>query len=265
MTFKFAQKSSSLTAFSVIAAAAAFVGFSNSVHAADILLRYEFDNGAADTSGFDNHGTINGAVVAGGVAVFNNPSGVPAANQFIALPSAGLTSLNTDSFSIAVRYKSTDEGLINGRLFGNSSLVLDYNDGGKDVSYAGLLGTFVVGRDGPLSVNGDVTDGNFHWQVLVVDRGTQIARHYVDGVKTGETTISAAAFSFSNLYLGANSGGLSYGARQTEVDELRIYRGVDLPTTLTGPVSTPDGGGTLAMLGLGAVGLLGMRARGGKD
>jgi len=68
------------------------------------------------------------------------------------------------------------------------------------------------------------TDGAFHCQVLVFDRGIGSIRHYVDGIETAAVTqVSLGPLKLNGLVVGATQALDTFGAKAT-VDDLRLYR-----------------------------------------
>ncbi|TAN50348.1 MAG: hypothetical protein EPN21_09135, partial [Methylococcaceae bacterium] len=168
----------------------ATVGNAN-VSSANLLVHYDFNGNTNDTSGNNNHGTLFGtpSFVAGesdGAVYINNPYHSATGTQYIHLPSMDL---GTSSFTIAIKYKSTDTDKANGRLFGhysgsNNDIAMNYMAGGSSPSTAnpniaggmGSRGGVTAGQNDP---NGYATDGAWHWQILVLDRDAGALRLYL--------------------------------------------------------------------------------------
>ncbi len=206
---------------------------------AGLVAHYQLDGNVNDSSGFGNHGTLTGApnfvASPGGQAIeFNNPVGFGIADQLMLLPN-NFGSLENASFSIAIRMRSIDTSQINGRLFGNnfSAAGMGFGYNREHSSNAGIFlrDTAVNGPsffDNTAGSEGFVVDGNWHWMVLVVDRSAQIATAWIDGNSQSQSIAGLGATSFANLRLGAlddihSPTGDAFGARNTWVDDLRIY------------------------------------------
>ncbi len=204
------------------------------------VVNYKFNGNFLDSSGSGNDGTAAGSIsfVAGQdgqAAYFDNPSGSSFASQWIDLPnSASITSLALKSFTYALRIRSTDTNQINGRLFGNaapvgsgSGIVLDYNAGGVPEAYHSVQGTYAVLSSA--DVAGDprayVTDGNWHWIAVVVDRSNNLTLQYVDGSLVSSESLGAEIgfISMSDLAIGRVTGQPHYAARLTAVDEFLLF------------------------------------------
>ncbi len=204
---------------------------------AEQILHYTFDNGATDVSAHGYHGTIIGSptVTSGqtGYALsFNNPYGDQAATQYVTLPD--LTSiLGQSSFTIAIKYKSTDSSGYNGRLFGNTwvnnGLCLNINSPTRPAPNGCLVNGSNYALYGNFNPDGTpvTTDGQWHRAVLSVHRDMQTAAFYIDG-----NPVSASAFdffhntSFANLAIGANGGSgynESHYAAKAVVDDVQIF------------------------------------------
>jgi hypothetical protein len=236
---------------------------------AEIILQYSFSGSAADVSGHGNGGVVTGPVtyVPGhdGQAIhFDNPAGGNSATQYVALPN--LASLNSSTFSFAIEMRSTDTSQNNGRLFGNNfssaGIVLDYNEGITAKSGMGVRDTngFFPGVFGPTAgPEAIVTDGKWHWMVLVVDRAANQMRGYIDLNSEQVDITGLAATSFTGLLIGSgnDSGVTTYAARLTDVDEFRLYdhalTQAEVVALVAGPVAAPQplslsGGAALILL-----------------
>jgi len=199
-----------------------------------LVLWWDFaDETATDRSGFQNNGTVYGTpVFANGTVRFDNPPGDQQANQWIALPySASISALETNSFTIAIRYKSTDTSQQNGRLFGKYSggVVLDYNSGGIACAYS-RVGDGVRDMVLPPSIYTDcsesaqTTDGAYHWQVVSLDRANGLATQQIDIGHAGSASFTnLGRVDLDGLVLGATRPSDTYAARQTTVDEVVIF------------------------------------------
>jgi hypothetical protein len=199
-----------------------------------LILHYDFNGDVQDTSGNGNHGKVQGAIrYAGGAkgdlaVVFDNPTGMFVATQWIGIPySSTIRSLETDSFTVVLLYKTEDSSGNNGRLFGHfpPSIAIDYNGHIAQQAFGALAdGTKTYFLGYPTATNPiSTTDGGFHCQVMVLDRRTATAQHYVDGVETHSlTNVALNALDFNGLVVGATLESDTYGAKAV-VDDLRLY------------------------------------------
>jgi hypothetical protein len=201
----------------------------------ELVLHYSFDENANDISGNNNHGQINGTPTFvdtdyGKGIYFNNPSGYSTITQWIQLPnSASITGLESSSFTINIRYKTTDKSQINGRLCGsiynNSGIVIDYNAGDTPSAFAHVLdgsNNYILGR---FATNAVISDGNWHNQTVVVNRQTKTISEFIDGKLIDEikyTTLNQV--NFKDMVIGASRLNDTYGARLTTVDDFKIFR-----------------------------------------
>jgi hypothetical protein len=268
LTRRVRAATSAVTAIASLVSAAAHGG---------LLVQYKFDGDTLDSSGNGHHATFHGgSYVAGetdGAIHFNNPSGAAVATQYVTIPNAAeILDLGDASFSFAIKYRSTDTALQNGRLFGVNSgstyLVYNYNAGGtaqSHGSFGGTEGTFNYGnRDtpNPLAIT---TDGDWHWAVVVLNRDTSTVSYYVDA-----NVISSASYAalgevpFANLTIGRFNGdgtdsSTSYGARLTSVDEFRLY---DHALSAAEVSAIPEPSALVGALLMGTAGLLAVRRHG---
>lgn len=197
-----------------------------------LILWWDFSSGnSTDISGFQNHGTVHGSpVFISSTVQFSNPSGNQPASQWIAVPySASIRALETNSFTVAIRYKCSDTAEQNGRLFGNTTnLLMDYNAGGITCAYSqfrtsGGYYTVPTNYAGCIDTS-QTTDGADHWQVFCLDRTTGNATQYIDATNAGSVHIpSFSSGNMSGLVLGATMLNDNYGARLTTVEDLCIF------------------------------------------
>lgn len=209
---------------------------------AALILHYTFNQNTAyyvgsglvaDVSFHGYNGTIVGqpSVVAGDsldALFFNNPTADQTATQYVTLPDL-TPALADSSFTIAIKYKSTDATGGNGALFGNdwatgNGLAWNINSYNRPapnglISEAGnyfLFGNFAA--DGtPVT-----TDDAWHRAVLTVDRTAQTMRFYVDGSLVSSTSgLGALHTSFANLAVGAVQNA-AYGANAA-VDDFQVF------------------------------------------
>lgn len=204
---------------------------------ADLVVHYEFSGNAVDTTGNGNNGTMNGPLSFAssplGQSVFlANPTGFGAATDFISLPD-NFASLENSSFSIAIRMRSLDTAQVNGRLFGNnfsqSGVGIGYNR--EATANAGIFvrdnttGAFFF--DTAAGPEGLVTDGDWHWMGMVVDRTNNMAYAFIDDVVNSQGIGGMGSISLSNLRIGSltnpSAFGDSFGAKDTWVDDFRVY------------------------------------------
>jgi len=201
-----------------------------------LVAYYPFDGNANDASGNGNDGVITGNVVyvqgrndLDQAVYFNNPYGSVTANQYMSLPySQSIQNMESSSFTISIFYKTTDNFQYNGRLFGNAPyFVMDYNAGNKAQAYSHVSdgsNNYYVAKSADNNPNAITTDGQFHWQSLVLDRENNSLSQYIDGNLIDVTDISAIeSINLNGLVLGASRVPDTYGARLTAVDELRLY------------------------------------------
>lgn len=252
------------------------VGLLAEPSSAGLVVQYNFDGSALDSSGLGNHGTITGSpsFVPGqtGQAIsFNNPAGQVLATQWVSLPNnPSITNLNNSSFTFAILYRSTDTSLGNGRLFGHaSSLLYVYNAGGVPGSYVqirdatGELGTIPEALNDPRTYT---TDGQWHWGITVFDRSAKELRYYVDTNLVATRPFSTfGPVLFSDLSIGRinhqDASFRTFGARLTAVDNFQLHDralSADEIHALVNPTGVPEPG-ALALLGTGALGLFGYR------
>lgn len=200
-----------------------------------MVLWWDFANGtAADRSGYQNNGIVAGTpVFTNGTVFLNNPVGQVTSTHWIEVPySASIRDLETNSFTLAVRYKSTDTGRQNGRLFGNYTNGMVYNAGNQTCAYSGLRNS--IGQDVtiPSTITGpnpclntaQTTDGNYHWQILCVDRTQARATQYVDATHVASESIAGfGRVGLQKLLLGTDPVYHWFGARQTTVEDVCIF------------------------------------------
>ena len=246
---------------------------------AGIIVYYPFDGNAADLSGNGNHATVTGNIgwVAGehdGAMFVNNPQAETLANQFVTLPnSLSILSLGESSFSFAIKYKTTDTS--NGRLFGAATgvigsatgMALTYSGGGTD-TYGFVAGDEAGVKYGHAGTPNDpgipsaiTTDGLWHWVVVVHDRDAKTIDYYVDEqMITSHENITLGTVSFSDLTIGKYNGPIStdawYSARNTSVDEFRLYSHAIEPMDVYLPVPELAGSTRSVSMLLGLAGFL---------
>jgi hypothetical protein len=202
-----------------------------------LVLYYTFESNKTEVEDKSRnliHGTINGAtwVKTGegqGALMFNNPAGQQKITEFVSIPySTSIQALENSSFTIAIRYRSTDNSQENGRLWGNRFVSYTYNAGRTPYAYCGVViedRTYHVGEPPLDRQKAITTDGLWHWHVLVFDRDALTLSQYIDGVLTGKNRVmKVGRIPFDNLVLGATKPNDTYGARATTVSQLRIYR-----------------------------------------
>jgi hypothetical protein len=244
------------------AAAAAMVLVAGSIAQAGMVVHYDFNGNALDSSGYGNDATILGtpAFVAGqtdGAIYFNNPAGNVGATQCVTIPNTpSVSGLSDTSFSLAIKYKSTDSTGNNGRLVGGNypGLEFDYNAGATPEAY-GRLNLLIYGHsNGTVDPRAVTTDGNWHWAVLTVDRGgaSPIVDYYVDTHLITTSSSTLGPIDFSNISIGRDSGDVTYAARLTTVDDFRLY---DTALSATQVANVPEPA-TLSLLALGGMAIL---------
>jgi len=205
-----------------------------------LVAYYTFNGTVNDESGNGNHGTIYGNIeyVDGkkGQAIFlNNPIGYTSITQYVTIPySQSISDLESSSFTIAILYKSTDTVQQNGRLFGNggpfypnTGICMDYNAIAHPQAYSSVsdgIYRYSVAEYSDSNPDAITTDGQFHWQTLILDRDNKLIKQYIDNNLIETTPInSLSSIRFDGLVLGATEIGDTYGSRLTTVDEVRIY------------------------------------------
>lgn len=231
-----------------------------------LVLWWDFADGTAtDRSGYQNDGTVNGSpTFAAGTVTFNNPFGFSPANQWISVPySTSLQALATNSFTIAIRYKSTNSSQSNGRLFGNLSpnqrtagIAIDYSAAVTSCAFSAIIfGNYFTnvidiptGSAYSCTTNTiPTTDGAYHWQVLCVDRVAGVATQYIDVSYFGSSPISSiGTIDFDGLCLGATGPRDYYAATQTTVNQLCVFN----RALTSGEVAAIFGTGDLQMCNL---------------
>jgi len=199
-------------------------------------LRYSFDGTGDDVSGNTNHAilrsgttyeTANGAT---GLKLAN-PFGVGGSDIRAELPTNGsITALGVGSFTVAIRYRTTD--LNNGRLFGAQShqIAMNYLMGGGSANLSdpntrpagsvSILGASLA--ESAWSAAPRTADGNWHWQIIAVDRVLRTASFFVDGVLVGATSINSNAVDMAGAWIGGTPAYSGSGLIGT-VDDFRIY------------------------------------------
>jgi hypothetical protein len=224
-----------------------------------MIVHYTFDGNVLDSSGNGNDGTLTGSPgyvpgQSGEALYFDNPEGMTPATQFVTLPT--LNSLTDQSFTVAIRFNSTDTTQQNGRLFGNNftsaGFTMDYNrflGANAEINVRDNGTTAAHFFDTSAGSEAHVTDGGWHWMVLVVDRSDSQARGYIDQAMQLRDVTGLGSVSFANLRIGASSDagnptGGDFGARLTAVDDFQLY---DNPLTdqqvralVSGDASVPE-------------------------
>ncbi|WDE02765.1 hypothetical protein SG34_015060 [Thalassomonas viridans] len=206
---------------------------------ASLILHYDFNGDVTDKSGNGLDGTITGspAFVAGEfdqALNINNPIGQTGATEYVSLPNhAALQALSTSSFTWAIKYKTTDVAMTNGRTFGiqntqtNGGFGGTYNDGIRVTSNAFVIGTnqeMYTDPESESDANAITTDGEYHWVFLVIDRVEKTFEYYVDEhLIVSKIFTDLGSVSFDNISIGRISGLPDFGARFTTVDEVLIY------------------------------------------
>jgi len=211
---------------------------------AGLVVQYNFDGNAVDSSGEGNDGTIVGSPIfvswlSGQAIFFNNPVGLQDATQYVALPnSLSILALQNWSLTVAIQYLSADTTINNGRLFGRdsgpagSSFLFDVNSGAAE-TYVNVRGTNGVFLDTLPSVTGNpvalTSDGKWHWGVFVLDRTAGDLRQYVDAQLLATVPLAGIGpVLLSDLNIGRVSMSTAFGAREVKMDNFRLY---DQPLT----------------------------------
>ena len=200
-----------------------------------LLVHYDFDGNVADQSGNGLDGTPNGSpTFVSGVGTeqalrFMNPQGGVAITEWVSLPSDPLlTDVGKGSFTIVVCYGSNDTAQQNGRLVGNGTpIVMDYNAAAHAHAHASLRDVLgagrIIGRDAPATLF-VTTNGALHCQALVLDRQRAVAAQYVDGMLSEEVDVTGFSdVATADLVIGASVAGDTFGARETNVEDFRLY------------------------------------------
>jgi len=204
-----------------------------------LVAHYEFNGNTNDSSGNENHATVNGNLTyskgrnSDDAIYFNNPPGFSLATQYIKIPyTISIKNIETTSFSIHLCYKTNDANQQNGRLFGNGSItrkgvIMDYNSGAQSWAYSAVEdingNSFIVAIDNPNNTNPIVTDGYFHCEALILNRNSNTLSQFIDGILVGSVITNIGNVPMDSLVLGAAAINDRYGARDTSVDDLRIY------------------------------------------
>lgn len=224
------------------------IGISTSFAVVDLnnglVAHYAFNGNANDTSGNGIHAAIVGSVsyvntdTDKGIYINNSP-GSYWATQWVALPNHdSITSLSNKSFTIIIKYKTTDSLQQNGRLCGswynNGGLAIDYNAMAQANAYALIrdnVRTNIIADGSSFSNNlmARVTDGNWHYQTIILDRNSNLFVEYIDGILIDSMTVTGlGSVGFNNFVIGAtrayeNSTPDLYSARFTTVDDFKMY------------------------------------------
>lgn len=222
-----------------LAVATVLIGIFAHVANAAIVVDYQFNGNLLDSSGNNIHGVGFGSLsfvagLEGNAIYFDNPIGLSPATMWVSVPNnAEIVSLSESSFSYALRVRSTDAAKTNGRLFGNSGpgaqrgVVLDYNAHGVDEAYHSVRGNYEVTSRDDVIGNADavITDGEWHWVVVVVDRTHGVAKQYVDENLVSSRSLgpNIGIVSLENLSIGRDTGQPDYAARHTAVDEFILF------------------------------------------
>lgn len=203
-----------------------------------LVVHLDMNAGATDVSGNGLHGTISGApdAVAGqydGALRFDNPvgshsSGLPA-TEWITL--ADLTSVRDVSATYVVKYRTVD--LNNGRLFGKAGAVLMNSWGGgaaPPFDNNAVSGVPYLGSGSAPDSSGNpaafLADGNWHWQMISIDRVTDMVHYFFDDTLVDSDPIAVGSLpTLDNLRLGGVSGPgtTERYAFVGDVDEFAVY------------------------------------------
>ena len=163
---------------------------------ASLILHYDFDGDVIDVTGHGNDGTITGSPAFVPAELdqglfFNNPIGSVPATEFVTIPyTTDMQRLESSSFTVGIKYWSTDTGQQNGRIAGHNPFGFDYNAVSRPTAAAGVDGVVLYDESNPQSYT---TDGNLHWQIVVVDRVENRFDFYVDSNLIDSGTVSSSA------------------------------------------------------------------------
>ena len=199
-----------------------------------LVAHYPFDGNANDESGNEIHGQIYGSPTFVSTIDdlglnFENPSGYRTISQWVQLPNnQSLLNLENSSFTISIRYKSTDSAQQNGRLCGSQSssksIVLNYNSQTIKNAYTSIndgTNNLIIGKNENQLIT---TDNIWHTQVIVLDRENKTFTEYINGIKIAEKPYTKLdKLSFTDFTIGAIKPNDTFGARHTTVDDLKIY------------------------------------------
>ncbi len=222
------------------------LGLVASAAAQEPILHYMFSGNAHDATGNGYDGTIYGSPAYAsdstsmGLA-FYNPTGGDLATQYVALPDL-TTLLGNSSYSIAVRYKTTDSSGLNGALYGNNwwngnGLVLNINSVNRPapnglISQSGSsfpYGYILYGNYSSTATP-RTADGSWHTAVLSVNRSAQSLDFFVDGNLVSHAfdlnfnsipAFGTLATSFAGMTVGA-AANAGYGSKAT-VDDFQVF------------------------------------------
>lgn len=204
-----------------------------------LVLHYPFDGDTDDAGTGGHHGTMSGVASfvdtqTGQGLAFDNPAGNALATTFVSIPD--LTAVaDPGEASVVICYHSTDATQDNGRLFGNwasaseTSWSLVYHASSYAHAHEGARSptSNIVTRDiEPAIVT---TDGDTHCQALVIDVSAGTMRGIVDDVRDVELPFEGAAINWQGLVVGATGTSDRYAARDTVVDDFRLYDRALLP------------------------------------
>ena len=228
---------------------------------ADLILHYEAENNATDSSAFGNHGALaNGTTYGSGM--IGNAFVFDGINDTVEGPV--LTQINPNQFSIAMWVKAVpNNGLV---------LLADSSHGGNrggSVDWTGFalqIGSnnrvdFAYGNNSTfphVMSNAVIADNTFHHVAATFD-GTTLSM-YIDGVLDNTAAYSGTAtVSGRNFRLG-NHDQLTSRAFEGTLDDVRVYNETLSAGQVAGLASIPEPGSALA-IGLIGLGLISRRRR----
>ena len=232
---------------------------------AGVIVHYNFDGQVIDQTGRGNDGVIVGSpsfqqAESDQGLYFNNPFGP--ATQYVNVPySADIQALQSGSFTIGVRYLNQETTTTNGRLLGvspgvNMSYSSHANPHYANAGVSHAAGVLVL--EDPSNPQAYTKDGDYHWQLLVVDRSTQQAALWLDDVFIDSGALDPTYdFVFDGFRVGATAGGGTttyYAAKETVIDEFVMWDTALLATEVAsvvqnGPSTVPEPSSVALLLG----------------
>jgi len=189
-----------------------------------LVAEWLFEDDTLDTSGTGNDGTLSGATfVDGKIGRALDFDGV---NDIVTVSNDPTLNFGTGSLSISAWIKTTDTNawIVEHRRNNDG----DYRGWDLDITTGEASGRILDGLGSDVFLkSADITDDVFHHVVYVVDRSTQTALIYLDGVLENTADVSSVGNIDQNT-MGINIGYTSSpntpnSAYDGIIDQIRIY------------------------------------------